>query len=218
MGKKALLVIDVQNDFISGSLAVAEGEKIVPLVNALKCKENYWDLVVLSQDWHPAGHSSFSSEHVGEKDIGGNEIKAGITTQAADGNMLWPDHCIQESWGSQFHQSLIIKKTDVIIQKGTNPEVDSYSAFVDNNKKNLTGLYDILDKADISDVYVCGLATDYCVNYTCQDAIHRRDENGVPYNTHLIIDACRGVAEGSTIAAIESLTKDKVKILAIKDL
>jgi nicotinamidase/pyrazinamidase len=226
--KKALLIIDVQNDFIpGGSLAVAEGNKIVPLINKIKDKKHangkdrYWDIVVLSQDWHPAGHGSFSSSHVGELDANGKEIKAGsisVSNARSEGEVLWPDHCVQGSKGAEFHSDLVVDPTDIVVRKGTDPHVDSYSAFADNNHTKLTGLYDILDKTGITDVYVCGIATDYCVNFTCQDAVNRKDGKSNVYTTHLIVDACRGVSVDTSNSAIESLTSKNVKILKSSDL
>jgi len=211
--KKALLVIDVQNDFIpGGSLAVAEGDVVVPLINGFKSKGG-WDLVVHSQDWHPRGHGSFSSSHAGEKDGSGKEIEAGSISVATTGDVLWPDHCVQGSQGADFHPKLILNKEDVIVKKGTDPRVDSYSAFCDNHHNSLTGLYEILDKAGITDVYVCGIATDYCVFYTCQDAVKRKDGKDKPYNTYVILDACRGVAPDTSEKAVETMRSIGVKVI-----
>jgi len=197
-------------------LAVAGGDEVVPIINQLKSKLP-WDLVVLSQDWHPKGHHSFSSVHVGEKDVNGNAIKSG-TVCFRGGEVLWPDHCVQGSKGSEFHPNLRVEKTDKIVQKGKNPQVDSYSAFVDNNKKQMTGLYDILDHAGITTVYICGIATDYCVNYTCQDAVERKDGKKPAYKTHLILDAARGVDNTTSVAAVEDLKKKGVVVVQSQDL
>eukprot|EP00026_Physarum_polycephalum_P015320 Phypoly_transcript_15968.p1 GENE.Phypoly_transcript_15968~~Phypoly_transcript_15968.p1 ORF type:complete len:228 (+),score=30.95 Phypoly_transcript_15968:165-848(+) len=195
--KKALLIIDVQYDFLpGGSLAVNEGEKIIPLINQLK-KEVKWDLVVLSQDWHPKCHKSFSSEWAGKKDIHGKEVISGSVHEIncrGPNETLWPDHCVQGSHGAEFSAELEISKTDIIVKKGTNPEIDSYSAFADNSKSAITELYNVLDSHGITDVYVCGLATDFCVYFTCLDATVRKDgSDKPPYKTTLIEDACRGV-------------------------
>eukprot|EP01111_Echinosteliopsis_oligospora_P018313 TRINITY_DN830_c0_g1_i1.p2 TRINITY_DN830_c0_g1~~TRINITY_DN830_c0_g1_i1.p2 ORF type:complete len:227 (-),score=71.89 TRINITY_DN830_c0_g1_i1:18-698(-) len=223
MTKKALLVIDVQNDFISGSLAVAGGDEVVPIIRDLQEKCS-WDLIVWSQDWHPAKHASFSSEWVGKNDINGKAIEAGKTTVVnirGTVEVFWPDHCIQGSKGAEFHKDLSVGKNVTIVQKGKNPQVDSYSAFADNSQKDLTELYSVLDKAQITEVYVCGIATDYCVNYTCQDAVVRKDKDGKPsYNTFLILDACRGVAQDTSTQAVTKLQQAPydVKVISSKDL
>jgi len=218
--KRALLIIDVQNDFCpGGSLAVKEGDLIVEGIN--KLKQLRWDVVAVSQDWHPKGHHSFSSTHEGEKDKEGGAIKAGAIhvskhSSGAD-EVFWPDHCIQGSDGAKFHEKLIISPKDEIILKGTEPKVDSYSAFVDNDKKHLTRLYEVLDKNGIGEVYVCGIATDYCVNFTCQDAIHRKDGKTNHFKVNLVLELCRGVDETTSKAAVETLVKLGVKIVKSAD-
>jgi len=219
--KKALLIIDVQKDFCpGGSLAVKEGDDIVEGINQLK-QLKCWDVVAVSQDWHPKGHHSFSSTHAGEKDRDGNPIKAGIICMYNAGGrdeVFWPDHCIQGSDGAKFHANLVVNKKDEIVQKGTNPKVDSYSAFVDNDKKNLTRLYPLLDKHGITEVFVCGIATDYCVNFTCQDAIERKDGKEGSFKVNLVVDLCRGVDETTSKEAVEKLEKLGVKIIKSADL
>lgn len=158
---KALIIIDVQHDFLpGGSLAVPGGDAIIQPILALR---KMFDLTVFTQDWHPANHSSF-------KEYGG----------------IWPIHCVQNSHGAEIEKSLL-RKDDIVVRKGTLQEVDSYSGFWDNERKHKTGLDALLKARSIDTVYVCGLATDYCVKFTVLDAI----ESG--YTVHLMADACRGV-------------------------
>jgi len=218
--KKALLIIDVQNDFCpGGSLAVNEGDKIVPGINKLKLLN--WDLVVLSQDWHPKGHHSFSSTHEGENDKAGGLIKAGtICVYNAKGNdeVFWPDHCVQGSEGAKFHPNLVVLPKDQIVKKGSHLYTDSYSAFVDNDKKRQTGLYRLLDNYKIGEVFVCGIATDYCVNFSCQDAIKRQDGKDNNFKVNLVYDLCRGVDDTTSKAAVEALEKMGVKLVKSEDI
>lgn len=166
-------------------------------------------MVVLSQDWHPKGHRSFSSSWAGQKDTSGKVIEGGsihVIDLRGTEEVLWPDHCIQHSSGAQFHSDLHIAATDVVIKKGTDPEVDSYSAFADNHHSSITELYRVLDSHNITDVYVCGIATDYCVNYTCQDARVRKDDpKKKPFNTYLIVDATLGVSKDTSEKAVKLL-------------
>jgi nicotinamidase/pyrazinamidase len=161
--KKALIIVDVQNDFCEGgALAVPGANEIIPYINLLT-KENQYDQIVLTQDWHPANHKSFASNNgrqVGETIIL-NEIP----------QFMWPDHCIQGTKGAEFHPDLDRSKVTHIIQKGKNEVVDSYSAFQDNNHFMKTGLDDFLKFHEIQLLEIVGLATDYCVKFTCQDAV-----------------------------------------------
>jgi len=210
MTKRALLIIDVQYDFLpGGSLAVVEGDLIIPLINTLRDKVK-WDLIALSQDWHPKGHKSFSSSWEGKTDIHDKPIVPGnihvINLRGGVEEWLWPDHCVQGSHGAEFNGRLHVEPSDIIVKKGTNPEIDSYSAFADNHKSSITELYKVLDQHNITDAYVCGIATDFCVNFTCQDARVRRDDaTKAPYNTHLILDACRGVSKEGSEKAVQAL-------------
>ena len=174
---KALIIVDVQNDFCpGGALAVKEGDQIVPIINKIMSK---FDLVVATQDWHPKNHKSFASNNgkkVGEV-IDLNGLK----------QILWPDHCVQGSKGAEFVAKLDAKRIDRIFQKGTDPEIDSYSGFFDNGHKKRTGLDDYLRKKGVDEVYIVGLATDYCVKFTALDAVE------LGFKTYLIQDACRGV-------------------------
>lgn len=156
----ALLVIDVQNDFCpGGALAVPEGDLIVPGINALMAD---FPSVILTQDWHPAGHSSFASTH--------NAEPMTMTDMPYGPQVLWPDHCIQGSIGAQFHPDLTVDRADLIIRKGYNPAIDSYSAFFENDHTTPTGLEGYLRTRGITDLTMVGLATDFCVNFSAVDA------------------------------------------------
>jgi nicotinamidase/pyrazinamidase len=158
---RALIVIDVQNDFCpGGALAVPGGDEIVSGINAMMAD---FDTVVLTQDWHPAGHSSFASSHA---DHGPYEL----IEMPYGPQVLWPDHCIQASAGAAFHADLNQDPADLIIRKGMNPAVDSYSAFFENDHKTPTGLTGYLQTRGISDLVMVGLALDYCVNFSAVDA------------------------------------------------
>lgn len=159
---KALIIVDVQNDFIpGGKLAVPEGDTIIPRINELQKK---FDLVVATQDWHPANHKSFASQHEGKNPFDIIELNGIQQT-------LWPDHCIQGTSGANLHQDLNTNRIEAIFRKGTNPEIDSYSGFFDNGRKKNTGLHGYLQDRKVDAVYVCGLAADYCVYYTAMDAL-----------------------------------------------
>ncbi|OGT57342.1 MAG: nicotinamidase [Gammaproteobacteria bacterium RIFCSPHIGHO2_12_FULL_43_28] len=176
--KKALIMVDLQNDFCAGGqLAVPGGDEVVPLANRLA---PYFDLVVATKDWHPSNHQSFASQHAGQKS--GELISLGDVPQ-----ILWPDHCVQNSKGARFHPALLKKHIHKIIHKGTDKAIDSYSAFYDNAHLRATGLYDYLTDQGVDEVYLLGLATDYCVKYSALDAI----QLGFP--VFVITDACRGV-------------------------
>jgi len=176
--RNALIIVDVQSDFCEGgSLAVPDADEIILPINTIR---DAYDVVVLTQDWHPADHKSFASNHKGKKVfdvVALNGLK----------QVLWPDHCVQDTKGAQFHPDLIRRDSDVIIQKGTDSDVDSYSAFYDNNHIHDTGLADMLRKLEVDEVFIAGLATDYCVKFTALDAV---DEG---FKTFLIVDATRGV-------------------------
>ncbi|MCP4820520.1 MAG: bifunctional nicotinamidase/pyrazinamidase [Shimia sp.] len=157
----ALIVIDVQNDFCpGGALAVPEGDLIVPGINALMAD---FDVVILTQDWHPAGHSSFATSHTGKAPYDMVEMPYGP-------QVLWPDHCVQGSEGAAFHQDLNVTRPDLVIRKGMNPAIDSYSAFFENDQKTPTGLEGYLRSRGITTLTMVGLATDFCVNFSAVDA------------------------------------------------
>ena len=158
----ALIIIDMQNDFChGGALAVKDGEKLVEPINSAQEK---FDTIILTQDWHPEEHSSFASNN--SADVYSN-IEMDYGSQ-----ILWPDHCIQGSIGANFHKNLNTNNSNLILRKGCNPKIDSYSAFFENDKTTTTGLEGYLVKKEIKRLYLCGLAFDYCVFYSALDAIN----------------------------------------------
>ncbi len=178
MTKRALIIVDLQNDFMpGGALPTKHGEEIVPVINALQPK---FDVVVATQDWHPSTHASFASNHPGKKP--GDVIDLNGLEQ-----ILWPDHCVQGSRGADLHRDLDTAKIAKLAQKGTDPAIDSYSTFYDNGRRKSTGLERYLRENGVTDVYIGGLATDYCVLWSARDAIE------LGFKTHVIRDACRGV-------------------------
>jgi nicotinamidase/pyrazinamidase len=175
---KTLVIIDLQNDFCpGGALAVKEGDAIIPLINTLQ-KE--FDLVVATQDWHPQNHLSFASNHQ-DKKPGDTIILEGIQ------QTLWPDHCVQKTKGAEFAKALNLNNIDRFFQKGTDKRIDSYSGFFDNEHKKSTGLADYLKEKEAKQIYIVGLATDYCVKYTVLDALQ------LGFDITVIEDACRGI-------------------------
>lgn len=192
--KRALIIADIQYDFIpGGSLAVARGEEVVPVANRL---QPHFDLVVATQDWHPQNHGSFASNHPGRRPGDLSEL-AGLP------QVLWPDHCVQGSHGAELHRDLDLSRVARVFRKGTDPAIDSYSGFFDNGHRKSTGLGDYLRAEEVTDVYVMGLATDYCVKWTALDAIR------LGFRTHLVEDASRGVelAPGDVAAAIDEVRR-----------
>jgi len=176
---KALIVVDVQNDFCpEGRLAVKDGDQIVEPINQLIQNEKY-DLIVATLDWHPQNHKSFASNN--------NAQVFSMGTLNGQPQVMWPDHCVQNSAGAQLHPKLNTNQIRYFITKGTNPEVDSYSGFFDNDKKTATGLNDILLKIGIKEVDVVGLALDYCVKATAEDA------KKLGYKTNVLVDMTRAV-------------------------
>lgn len=175
---KALIIVDVQNDFTTGgALEVFEGEKIIPLVNQL---QQHIDLVVATQDWHPAEHKSFASNHSHKQPL--DKIMLHGLKQ-----VLWPDHCIQGTVGAQFHPALNMNRVEGIFRKGVDVNIDSYSGFYDNGSKRSTGLAGYLRERKVTEVFLCGLAGDYCVYYTAKDAIKEG------FKTYLVEDATRSI-------------------------
>ena len=188
---KALIVIDLQNDFCpEGALAVPGGDETVQGINALMAD---FDAVVLTQDWHPAGHSSFASSHDGKTPYELIDMPYGP-------QVLWPDHCIQGSLGAKFHLELHQDRADLIIRKGYDPQIDSYSAFFENDHKTPTGLEGYLRTRGISDLTMVGLALDFCVNYSAVDAAK------LGFNVTVRQDLCRAIdLNGSLAAAVEGM-------------
>lgn len=191
MDEQALIVIDLQNDFCpGGALAVADGDEIVPLVNAMIRDAGH---VVLTQDWHPAGHSSFASSHPGKQPFQSVTMPYGEQT-------LWPDHCIQGSLGADFHSGLAWTKAELVIRKGFRPAIDSYSAFFENDHATPTGLAGYLRERGISAITLAGLATDFCVAFSALDAIRQG------FAVTVRLDACRGIdLNGSMATMVERM-------------
>ncbi|SEH22725.1 bifunctional nicotinamidase/pyrazinamidase [Rhizobium sp. NFR12] len=199
---KALLLIDIQNGFCpGGNLAVAHGDDIVPIANSLISDGGY-DVIVASQDWHPAHHGSFASQHPGKKPFDMGEL-------SGQPQVMWPDHCVQETPDAEFHPDLDIGAVDYIQQKGENPAVDSYSAFRDNDQAALTGLAGYLRAQQITELDVCGLATDYCVKFSALDAVEMLPDVKVRF----IEDASRGITPEGVRAAIEEMRANGVGII-----
>lgn len=177
---KALIIVDVQNDFLpGGSLAVDEGDKIIPVINQL---QSQYDLVVATQDWHPANHKSFASQH-NQKNV------YDITDLNGLQQTLWPDHCVQATEGAEFSTALHTNKIEAIFRKGMEVEIDSYSGFYDNGKLKSTGLADYLKGRNIDAVDVCGLAADFCVYYTAIDALELGFQSAIIEDAVKPIDA-----------------------------
>lgn len=197
MKQRALLLVDLQNDFCAGgALAVAEGDSTVDVANALItwCKAR-GEAVVASQDWHPADHGSFASQHNAEPFSQG-ELDGLAQT-------LWPDHCVQQTEGAQLHPLLNQHAIDAVFHKGENPLIDSYSAFFDNEHRQQTALDEWLRHHEVGELIVMGLATDYCVKYTVLDALK------LGYRVNVVTDGCRGVnlnAQDSALAFMEMST------------
>lgn len=196
---EALIVIDIQNDFCpGGALAVTEGDAIVPGVNALMAE---FGAVVLTQDWHPAGHSSFASSHAGKEPFGMVEMPYGP-------QVLWPDHCVQGSNGAAFHPELATDPADLVIRKGFRPGVDSYSAFFENDRTTPTGLEGYLRTRGITRLTMVGLATDFCVAYSAIDGA----KLGFDVTVHT--DLCRAIdLDGSLMAATRQMEEAGVTLL-----
>jgi nicotinamidase/pyrazinamidase len=187
----ALLVVDVQNDFCpGGALAVPGGHEVVPIINRIATS---FANVILTQDWHPSGHFSFASTHHGRRPF--------ETIAAAYGpQVLWPDHCVQGSPGADFHAGLDVPHAGLILRKGMHRAIDSYSAFFENDRTTPTGLIGYLRERGVKRVYLAGLAFDFCVRYSAEDA----QRSG--FAAAVIADACRGIdVEGSVAATQESL-------------
>jgi nicotinamidase/pyrazinamidase len=185
----ALIIVDVQNDFLpGGALAVKDGDAVIPVINNLQKK---FDLVVATQDWHPADHKSFASSHPGKK-VFEEIILDGLP------QVLWPDHCVQETVGAEFSSELDTKKIEAIFRKGMDKNIDSYSGFFDNGKKKATGMGAYLKGRGISSIYVCGLAADYCVNFTALDGLE------LGFQSTIITDATRAIDEENFKKALKN--------------
>jgi nicotinamidase/pyrazinamidase len=202
--KRALVLVDIQNDFLpGGELAVPEGDQVIPVANRLSPR---FDCVIATQDWHPSSHGSFAKNHPGHKP--GEIIELNGLTQ-----VLWPAHCVQETPGAEFAKALDTERITRVVQKGTDPEIDSYSGFFDNGHRKATGLGDFLRDQGIEQIYVLGLATDYCVKFTALDA------RQLGFDVWLVEDGCRGVElkPGDCRAALSELEAAGVHIVQSAD-
>jgi nicotinamidase/pyrazinamidase len=198
MAGEALIVIDLQNDFCpGGALAVADGDHVVRPINALIAR---FEHVVLTQDWHPAGHSSFASAHPGKEPFGTIVMPYGE-------QVLWPDHCVQGTPGAAFHSGLDRTRAELVIRKGFRPAIDSYSAFFENDHETPTGLAGYLGERGIKRLTFAGLATDYCVAYSALDA--RRSG----FAATVVMDACRAIDLGGSLAAMTGKMKQAGVVL-----
>ncbi|MBN1533697.1 MAG: bifunctional nicotinamidase/pyrazinamidase [Spirochaetes bacterium] len=198
---RALIVTDVQNDFCpGGALAVPGGDLIVPVINRVIDR---FDAVVATQDWHPRHHMSFASNHRGRKPFD-------VITMGGVEQVLWPDHCVQGTAGAAFHPGLNTDSAHLIIRKGTDPDIDSYSTFIENDKRRITGLEGYLRSLGIDEVYLCGLATDFCVLYSALDSA------ALGFATTVVLDACRGidVPAGSVGRAVETMKARGIRIIS----
>jgi nicotinamidase/pyrazinamidase len=184
--RDVLLVVDIQNDFCpGGALAVPRGGEVVPVINRLARR---FEHVVLTQDWHPTGHHSFASSHSGRKPYETIEVAYGL-------QILWPDHCVQGTPGAEFHKELQIPHAELVLRKGYHREIDSYSAFYENDRTTHTGLAGYLRERGLRRIFVAGLAFDFCVRYSTEDA-HREG-----FAVMVIEEACRGIDVGGSVAA-----------------
>jgi nicotinamidase/pyrazinamidase len=197
---KTLIIVDVQNDFIpGGALSVPHGEQVIAVINKVQEK---FDLVVATQDWHPQGHLSFASNHQGKKPF------EKLILNGLD-QVLWPDHCVQNTWGAEFHKDLKTERIEAIFRKGVDVEIDSYSGFFDNGRKKSTGLNGYLKEKGAKDLYFVGLAGDICVYHTVVDALSEG------FNVHVIEEGCRSLAEKTFLRQKSELRDRGVKYIGI---
>jgi len=204
--KDALIIVDMQNDFIpGGALPVENGDLIIGGINKVATTfKNVSQNVILTQDWHPPGHKSFASVYPGKNP--GDEFQS---ENGAIGPILWPDHCVQGTKGSQFHKRLKIDLASTIIRKGTHINVDSYSAFLENDKKTETGLAKYLKSYNIKRVFICGLALDYCCYFTAMDAVD------FGFEVFFIVDLTKGIdlPPGNISKSLKNMEQNGIKFL-----
>lgn len=197
---KALIIVDIQNDFLpGGALAVNKGDEIIPIVNRLQ-QLGYFDLIIATQDWHPKNHGSFASNHQNKKPFEKSTL-SGLE------QILWPDHCVQGTEGAEFSEQLDVKNIEAIFRKGMDKNIDSYSGFFDNGKLKDTGLAAYLKGRNVKEVFVVGLAGDYCVYYTSVDAVHSG------FKTTLIEDATRSIDDTSFKSAVKELKEKGAEVI-----
>lgn len=209
MMKTALVVVDVQNDFLpGGALAVANGDAVIAPINRLLAERGrLFSYVVATQDWHPQNHESFASQHAGTKP--GQVIDLHGLDQ-----VLWPDHCVQGTFGSEFSREIFSRNFDVIFTKGSDPAVDSYSGFFDNGKRGNTGLGVWLRERGVQKIAVCGLATDYCVKFTVLDAL------ALGFDVSVVVEGIRGVnlSPNDSVNAIGEMIVSGAKTIHLRDM
>ena len=204
---KALLLIDVQNGFCpGGNLPVPDGDEIVPVINRLM-EEGGYDVIVASQDWHPDNHGSFASQHAGKQPFEMGQL-------SGQPQMLWPEHCVQGTADAELHPELNVDAIDFIQQKGENPAIDSYSAFRDNDQAAVTGLASYLKAQQVSELDVCGLATDYCVKFSALDAVEMLPEIKVRF----IKDASRGIDPKGVKQSIADMEANGIAVITSRDI
>jgi nicotinamidase/pyrazinamidase len=196
--REVLIIVDVQNDFCpGGALAVPDGDAIVPAVNRLAGEFSH---VVLTQDWHPPGHASFAGSHPGRRPFETIALDYGPQT-------LWPDHCVQGTKGAAVHPGLEVPRAELVLRKGFRSEIDSYSAFRENDRATPTGLAGYLRERGLNHITLCGLATDYCVLYSALDA------RAAGFTVEIATNACRGIdLDGSLARALEAMAEAGVMI------
>jgi len=201
--RDALIVVDIQNDFCpGGSLAVPRGDEVIPIVNRLAAR---FANVVLTQDWHPRGHLSFASSHPGKKPFETVTVSYGP-------QVLWPDHCVQATAGAEFHLALQIPHAGLVLRKGIHRSIDSYSAFYENDRKTPTGLLGYLRERGLARVFLVGLAFDFCVRYSAEDA-HREG-----FAAFVVEDACRGIdVDGSMATTRRALAALNIPCVSSQD-
>jgi len=206
---QALIIVDIQNDFLpGGALAAPDGNAVIPVANAaIRSAKDAGSLVVATRDFHPADHGSFASQHA-DRSVGQVIQLDGLN------QTLWPDHCVQGSEGAEFPEELRTELIDRVFPKGEDPRVDSYSGFFDNDKRRSTGLGEYLRECGVTSVKILGLATDYCVKYSALDAIAEG------FETTLLIDGCRGIDlnPGDVNSAIEEMRAMGVHITTSKEI
>jgi nicotinamidase/pyrazinamidase len=203
--KGVLILVDLQNDFLpGGALPVPNGDEVIPVANLL---QERFDLVVATKDWHPLNHGSFAANHPG-KNPGDCIVLDGIE------QILWPVHCVQNTYGAEFAAAFDKSRIANVFHKGTDPMIDSYSTFFDNAHRRHTGLAHYLEKRGIKDIYLMGLALDYCVKYSTLDA------RELGFNTHVIVDGCRGIEleSGDSARALDEMERAGAVLLKSSDI